>query len=77
MEETIKWISIGEKLPEYKKNVLLYVVHYDREIRGPHWITIGKRKYTDERGENWEDSDEMRISGTVEYWANLPKGPVS
>lgn len=58
------WISVEEKCPEYKKEVLLHGVRNNKA-----YITTGFRKYTDEDGEHYifNLSDDLDITHWKEF----------
>lgn len=64
----MKWVSVTESLPEYQKQVLVY-------IKSPNWlegkIELGKRKYTDHEGEHWD----IDYNHFLTHWMPLPEPP--
>ena len=63
------WISVKDKLPEYKNNIILYAPGYSgRPVR------MGWLDKTDENGHNWRDAQGFGIL-SVTHWMPLPEPP--
>lgn len=72
--ETITWISVGERMPDVERTVLLHVPEAD----DPIWV--GYLDSDPDAGlsspyEVWRWADGMRVAQRVTHWADLPAGP--
>lgn len=68
-----KWIDIKDDLPEYDREVLLFM----RANYGNPYVKIGSRTFTDKHGEHFgitsNRSCEAELSPT--HWMPLPEFP--
>jgi len=65
----MEWISVKDRLPEYKKRVILYAPSYSGRP-----IFEGILKQTDESGNVWEDAEKF-IRTSITHWQSLPEPP--
>ena len=64
-----EWISVKDRLPEYKKNVFLHIPKYTgRPVREGHLSS------TDGAGHKWVGADGYIYSDTT-HWMPLPEPP--
>jgi len=64
-----KWISVKDRLPKYKKMVILFCPGYSGRP-----ILEGSLYDTNENGNNWVDGVGFARSG-VTHWMPLPEPP--
>ena len=72
-----KWISVEDRLPDYNKHVLLFMLGNPLWKPRPPLFTVGYLKRVDSDGPHYNlnegDSDEFTVK--VTHWQPLPKLP--
>ncbi len=64
------WISVKDRLPEYKKEVIIHTPTYSGKP-----VRIGSLDCTDNNGHNWKSDGYLLSSNSVTHWQPLPKPP--
>jgi uncharacterized protein DUF551 len=63
----VKWISVKDRLPENKDEVLVYN-DFNRICVSCYFTLTGKEYY-------WENRDDQSMGATITHWMPLPSPP--
>lgn len=70
----MEWISVKERLPDYKEEVLF--------VSSKNEVSVGRRLYYQEGTNDWSSPNSIYLNDSIEqklatckYWMALPKAP--